>query len=130
MNDLFAAERGAIAKKVLEATGRATTLLVMKGNVKQSIPNHVASLVLGLAPVNHLMANALTEVAVGYSESLLNAESAQISRGPKPGQRARIRSGGSPVDNGNLPRFAEETPAMKSLLSRYSPVGQVGNAQV
>jgi len=119
----YSTERSAIAKKVLEATGRATTLLVMKGNVKQTIRNHVASLVLGLAPVSHTMANTLTEVAVGYAESPLNAESAQIGHGPKPGQRVPVRNGEVPIGNGNLPRFAlfaVDTPAVRSLLSKYA----------
>jgi 2-polyprenyl-6-methoxyphenol hydroxylase-like FAD-dependent oxidoreductase len=118
----YSVERSAIARKVLEVTGRATTLLVMKGNVKQTIRNHVASLVLGLAPVTHTMANTLTEIAVGYAESPLNAESAESRHGPRPGQRAPIRKGEPAIGSGNLPRFAlcaEDSPMVRSLLSKY-----------
>ncbi|HXM01406.1 MAG TPA: FAD-dependent monooxygenase, partial [Chthoniobacterales bacterium] len=121
--DSYSTERSAIAKNVLEATGRATTLLVLKGNVKQAIRNHVASLALGLAPVAHSMANTLTEVAVGYAESPLNGEPAQIGRGPKPGQRVPIRRGDSPIGSGSFPRFAlfaRDTPTVRSLLFKYS----------
>jgi hypothetical protein len=40
---------------------------VMKGGIKQSIRNHVASLVFGFAPVKHTMANLLSEVDIAYS---------------------------------------------------------------
>ncbi len=65
----------------------------MKGGIKQSIRNHVASLVFGLAPVKSTMANILSEVAVGYPTSPLNAKSAHVHGGPQPGQRAPIRKG-------------------------------------
>jgi hypothetical protein len=54
----------------------------MKGGIKQSIRNHVASLVFGLAPVKSTMANILSEVAVGYPTSPLNAKSAHVHGGP------------------------------------------------
>jgi 2-polyprenyl-6-methoxyphenol hydroxylase-like FAD-dependent oxidoreductase len=118
----YSTERSAIAKLVLEATGKATALTVMKGGIKQSIRNHVASLVFGLAPVKSTMANILSEVAVGYPDSPLNAKSAHVHGGPQPGQRAPIREGEPAVGSGNIPRFAlfaEDTPTARSLLSKY-----------
>jgi 2-polyprenyl-6-methoxyphenol hydroxylase-like FAD-dependent oxidoreductase len=118
----YSTERSAIAKLVLEATGKATALTVMKGGIKQSIRNHVASLVFGLAPVKSTMANILSEVAVGYPNSPLNAKSAHVHNGPQPGQRAPIREGEPAVGSGNTPRFvlfAEDTPTSRSLLSKY-----------
>ena len=44
----YSTERSANAKLVLEATGKTTVLAVMKGGIKQSIRNHIASLVLVL----------------------------------------------------------------------------------
>jgi 2-polyprenyl-6-methoxyphenol hydroxylase-like FAD-dependent oxidoreductase len=118
----YSTERSAIAKLVLEATGKATALAVMKGGIKQSIRNHVASLVFGLAPFKRTMANLLSEVSVGYPDSPLNAKSAHVHGGPEPGQRAPIREGETAVGSGNTPRFvlfAEDTPTSRSLLSKY-----------
>jgi 2-polyprenyl-6-methoxyphenol hydroxylase-like FAD-dependent oxidoreductase len=118
----YSAERSAIAKLVLEATGRATTMAVMKGGIKQSIRNHIASLVLGFAPVARTMANALSEMMVGYSDSPLNGQSTHVRGGPEAGKRAPIREGEPPVGSGNTPRFvlfAEDTPAARSLLAKY-----------
>jgi hypothetical protein len=69
------------------------------------------------------MANVLSEVAVAYSDSPLNAQSAHVHGGPKPGQRAPIREDEPAVGSGNTPRFAlfaEDTPASRSLLSKYA----------
>jgi 2-polyprenyl-6-methoxyphenol hydroxylase-like FAD-dependent oxidoreductase len=118
----YSSERSAIAKLVLEATGKTTVLTVLKGGIKQSIRNHIASLVFGLAPVKSAMANILSEMAVGYPDSPLNAKSAHLHGGPHPGQRAPIREGEPAVGSGNTPRFAlfaEDTPASRSLLSKY-----------
>src|SRR5271154_5781962 len=82
----YSAERSSIAKLVLEATGRATSMAVMKGGVKQTIRNHVASLLFGFAAVKHMMADVLSEIAVGYSDSPLNGPSAHASGGPAPGK--------------------------------------------
>jgi hypothetical protein len=94
----------------------------MKGGIKQSIRNHVASLVLGFAPVTQTMAKLLSEVAVAYSDSPLNPPGAHLHGGPEPGQRAPIRQGEPAVGSGNTPRFAlfaEDTPASRSLLSKH-----------
>jgi 2-polyprenyl-6-methoxyphenol hydroxylase-like FAD-dependent oxidoreductase len=118
----YSTERSAIAKLVLEGTGKATAVGVMRGGIKQSIRNHVASLVFGFAPVKHTMANLLSEIAVGYSESPLNAQSKHGHGGPEPGRRAPIRQGESKVGSGDTPRFAlfaEDTPASRSLLAKY-----------
>jgi 2-polyprenyl-6-methoxyphenol hydroxylase-like FAD-dependent oxidoreductase len=121
----YSTERSAIAKLVLEATGRATSMAVMRGGIKQSIRNHVASLILGFAPVKHTMANVLSEIAVGYSDSPLNAETERAHSGPEPGKRAPIRQSESPVGSGNTPRFAlyAEPDSMPSgLLERYAAI--------
>jgi 2-polyprenyl-6-methoxyphenol hydroxylase-like FAD-dependent oxidoreductase len=118
----YSTERSAIAKLVLEATGKATAVAVMKGGIKQSIRNHVASLVFGFAPVTHAMANLLSEVDVAYADSPLNGHSAHGHGGPEPGKRAPIREGEPAVGSGNTPRFAlfaEDSPASRALLSKY-----------
>lgn len=118
----YSAERSAIAELVLEATGKATSLAVMRGGIKQSIRNHVASMIFGFAPVKHTMANLLSEVAVAYSHSPLNAQSAHMRGGPEPGKRAPIRVDEPAVGSGNTPRFAlfaEDTSAARMLLTKY-----------
>jgi hypothetical protein len=68
------------------------------------------------------MANLLSEVAVAYSDSPLNAQSAHVHAGPEPGKRASIREGEPAVGSGNTPRFAlfaADTPPSRSLLSKY-----------
>jgi hypothetical protein len=55
--------------------------------------------------------------------SPLNAKSAHLHGGPEPGRRAPIREGEPAVGSGNTPRFAlfaEDTPASRSLLSKYA----------
>lgn len=103
--DSYSTERSAIAKRVLEATGRATSIAVMRGGLKQAIRNHIALLVLGLAPVQHTMAEVLAEVEVGYSHSPLNAHVPHAQDGPAPGRRAPIRAEEVPVGSGSTPRF-------------------------
>ncbi len=104
--DSYSSERSHIAKLVLEATGKATTMAVLKGGVKQAIRNHLASLILGLPPVQHEVAELLSEVAVAYSESPLNASGAHSQEGPKSGHRAPIRGDEPAVGSGPTPRFA------------------------
>jgi hypothetical protein len=97
-------------------------MAVMKGGAKQSIRNHVVALVFGFAPIAHTMANLLSEVAVAYSDSPLRPQSAHVHRGPQTGRRAPIREGEPVVGSGNIPLFAlfaEDTPASRSLLSKY-----------
>jgi 2-polyprenyl-6-methoxyphenol hydroxylase-like FAD-dependent oxidoreductase len=119
----YSAERSPIAKLLLEFTGRATEAALLKGGVKQSIRNHVASLVLGFSPVAHILANALSETSIGYSDSPLNAHTQHPHDTVKPGKRAPIRPNEPPVGSGNAPRFAlfaDSTDMPTSLLQKYS----------
>jgi 2-polyprenyl-6-methoxyphenol hydroxylase-like FAD-dependent oxidoreductase len=121
----YSAERSAIAKLVLEATGKATSIAVMQGGVKQSIRNHVASLIFGFAPVTHTMANLLSEVAVAYPDSPLNAHTAHTHGGPEPGKRAPIRKDEPAVGSGDTPRFAlfaEPHGVPADLLQKYAGI--------
>ncbi|MBV9489133.1 MAG: FAD-dependent monooxygenase [Verrucomicrobia bacterium] len=113
----YSAERSAVAKLVLEATGRATTMAVLKGEAKQWMRNHMAAALLGLAPVQHMMANLLSEIAVGYPHSPLNSSHGFAHAGPAPGQRAPIPSGDQPVGEGATPRFALFAAGDEALAS-------------
>ena len=111
----YSLERSAVAKMVLEETGRTTAMAVMKGEAKQTIRNHVASLIFGLAPVRHAVANMLSEVSVGYPDSPLNRSCDFEHSGPAPGKRAPIRDGEPRVGEG--PRRA-----LPCLLRRTMPL--------
>jgi 2-polyprenyl-6-methoxyphenol hydroxylase-like FAD-dependent oxidoreductase len=121
----YSPERSAVAKLILEETGRTTAIAVMKGEAKQTIRNHVASLVFGLAPVRHAMANMLSEVSVGYPDSPLNRSCDFEHSGPAPGKRAPIRNGEPPVGEGPTPRFAlfaAENDALASVAKEFAGI--------
>jgi 2-polyprenyl-6-methoxyphenol hydroxylase-like FAD-dependent oxidoreductase len=105
----YSIERSAIGDEVLAAAGRLTEVAIMKGEITQSIRNHVASLVFGLAPVRSMAAKALSELAISYKNSPLNAKSTHPHlipvAHPHVGERAPIRANESPVGAGHSPRF-------------------------
>jgi 2-polyprenyl-6-methoxyphenol hydroxylase-like FAD-dependent oxidoreductase len=121
----YSAERSPVAKLLLEFTGRATQVSLLKGGVKQYIRNHVASLVLGFSPVTHTVANVLSEISIGYPDSPLNAHTPHTSDGLRPGKRAPIRENEPPVGHGNAPRFAlfaESSNMPADLLEKYTSI--------
>lgn len=120
--DSYSLERSAVGDQVLKGAGRMTTIATMKGGLKQSIRNHIASLVFGLAPVRDMMTNALSEVSIGYPNSLLSIQGASVHDGPYAGERAPIRDDEAPVGAGNTPRFAlfaEPDERVATLLAQY-----------
>jgi 2-polyprenyl-6-methoxyphenol hydroxylase-like FAD-dependent oxidoreductase len=121
----YSPERSAVAKAVLEQTGRATGIAVMTGEAKQAIRNRVASLVFGLAPVRHAMANMLSEVSVGYPDSPLNQSCDFEPSGPAPGKRAPIRGDEPRVGEGSTPRFAlfaAESDALAFVVREFADI--------
>jgi 2-polyprenyl-6-methoxyphenol hydroxylase-like FAD-dependent oxidoreductase len=121
----YSPERSAVAKMVLEQTGRTTAIALMTGEAKQTIRNHVASLVFGLAPVRHAIANMLSEVSVGYPDSPLNRSCDLEHSGPAPGKRSPIRSGEPRVGEGSTPRFAlfaAENDALASVARQFADI--------
>ena len=103
--DSYSIERSAVGEKVLKDASRLTTVGIMRGEIKQSIRNHVASLLFGLSPIRKTMEEAVTELSIGYRESPLNAASKGNIGGPKAGERAPIRDAEPPVGAGEIPRF-------------------------
>ena len=105
----------------LKITGRATSIATLTGDMPQSIRNHVASLVLGLAPVRKLAANVVSEISTGYAHSPLNGANGHVE--PTPGQRAPIRAGEPLVGAGKTPRFVlfgRSDDMATDLLERYA----------
>lgn len=118
----YSLERSPVAKLLLEFTGKATATSLLQGGAKQYIRNHVASLVLGFAPVTHTMSNVLSEITVGYSDSPLNAQTQHVHGGVKPGKRAPIRQNEPPVGSGDVPQFAlfaESNNMPAGLMQKY-----------
>jgi 2-polyprenyl-6-methoxyphenol hydroxylase-like FAD-dependent oxidoreductase len=120
--DSYSSERSRIADMILEATGKGTAMAVMQGEFKQSIRDHVGSLLLGFAPFTRMAANVLSEVAIGYPDSVLNGHSAHVAGGPRAGKRAPVRAEEIAVGAGNTPRFAvfaKDSEEGLSVLSKY-----------
>jgi FAD binding domain len=120
--DSYSSERSGIADMILEATGKATAMAVLQGSFKQSIRNHVGSLLFGFSPFTRMAANVLSEVAIGYSHSVLNGQSAHVGGGPRAGERAPVRAEETAIGAGNTPRFAvcaEDSDEGRGVLSKY-----------
>jgi hypothetical protein len=120
--DSYSIERSAVGDQVLKGAGRATALAIMRGGIKQSIRNHIASLVFGLSPVLSAVADALTELSIGYPNSPLSVRGAHIHGGPAAGERAPIREHERPVGSGSTPQFvlfAETGDDSARLLDQY-----------
>jgi 2-polyprenyl-6-methoxyphenol hydroxylase-like FAD-dependent oxidoreductase len=119
----YSPERSAIGDEVLKAADRLTTIGTLKNTTLQDCRNLASHFMLGFAAVQQEFADTMTEVNIGYPHSPLNAPSRSGHGGPKPGQRAPIRDGEPPVGAGKNPRFAlfaNDTPASRTLLSKYS----------
>ena len=118
----YSLERSEVGKQVLAETGRATVIGLIRGDIKQSIRNHIASLIFGLSPIRKAMAEVVTEVSIGYPHSPLNGGSAHRDGSPAPGERAPIRVEETPVGAGITPRFAlfaGAGGAASQLMARY-----------
>ena len=94
--DSYSPERSAVGDEVLKQAGRLTAVGTLKNPVLQSIRNLVSHAMFGLSAVQHAFADSMTEVAIGYPNSPLNAHSTHGDDGPKPGDRAPIREHGVP----------------------------------
>jgi hypothetical protein len=108
---------------VLEAAGKTTALAILRGGVKQSIRNHVASLLLGLAPVRKIAANLTTELSIGYPKSPLSIHGSHEQKDPAAGERAPVHAGDKPIGAGSIPKFVlfgENDEGTRQLIERYS----------
>jgi 2-polyprenyl-6-methoxyphenol hydroxylase-like FAD-dependent oxidoreductase len=121
--DSYSPERSAVGDEVLKEAARLTTIGTLKNSTLQACRNLVSHFMLGFTAVQQEFADSMTEVAIGYPRSPLNAHSRNGHGGPKPGERAPIRDGEPPVGAGKSPHFAlfaNDTPAARTLLSKYS----------
>jgi 2-polyprenyl-6-methoxyphenol hydroxylase-like FAD-dependent oxidoreductase len=117
----YSTERGAVGDQVLKGAGITTQIGILSGGFKQSIRNHLASMVFGFLAVREKAAAALTEISIGYPASPLNSTGAHV-HAPKAGERAPIRDGERPVGAGDAPRFvlfADADEETAQLIARY-----------
>jgi 2-polyprenyl-6-methoxyphenol hydroxylase-like FAD-dependent oxidoreductase len=120
--DSYSPERSAVGDDVLKTAGRLTEIGTIKNPAAQAIRNFVGHLMLGLRPVQHAVANTMTEVAIGYPKSPLNGP-AWDGYAPKPGQRVAPEAGQVPFGSGSTPLFtllAENSAAVADLTKRFS----------
>ena len=120
----FSPERSAVGDEVLKAADRLTEIGTMQNPVAQMARNLVGHLMFGLRPVQHAMADTMTEVTIGYPKSPLNGPALGGS-GPKPGERIVPALGETPVGSGDCPRFAlfaQKTAGTADLIERFSVV--------
>ena len=103
--DSYSSERRQVGELVLKNAGRITSLAILRGDVKQSIRNYLASLLFGFSPVRSAMAESFTEISIEYPDSPLNAHGKHSHGGPAEGERAPVREGEPPIGAGNSPKF-------------------------
>jgi 2-polyprenyl-6-methoxyphenol hydroxylase-like FAD-dependent oxidoreductase len=122
----YSPERSGVGDMVLKAAGRFTDLAILKGAAKQSIRNHLASFLLGIAPLRKIAVDTIEELSIGYPHSPLNA-GAQHRKHPSEGERAPIRQGEQPVGAGDRARFvlfgeydsAETKEKFSQVMAQY-----------
>ena len=120
--DSYSPERSEVGDQVLKEAGRLTTVGTLKNPVGQSIRNLVGHFMLGLVPVQHALANSMTEVAIGYPHSPLNGPVVRGSGIPQPGQRVVPVADQAPIGSGATPRFAlfaDGSPGTTDLRARF-----------
>ena len=119
--DSYGPERGAVGDAVLKAADRLTTVATLRNPIAQGARNLIAHLVLGLVPVQHAVAETLTELATGYPDSPLNGP-ALPGDGPRPGARLPPTVGQAPPGTGATPRFAlfaQPSGAVDDLIGAF-----------
>jgi len=121
--DSYSAERSAVGDEVLRDAGRMTEIALLRNPVLQALRNAAARVAFGLGPVRHGMADALSELSIGYPQSPLNGPAARHPGPPVPGERLQPRAGEPPVGAGQRPLFAlfgeDATGEGAALLARH-----------
>jgi 2-polyprenyl-6-methoxyphenol hydroxylase-like FAD-dependent oxidoreductase len=121
--DSYSVERSGVGDTVLKAAGRLTKLATLRNHGIQAIRNLVAHVAFGLAPVRHLLADAMSETSLGYAHSPLNGPGLHFVPGPLPGERVAPVAGQPAVGTGNTPRFslfADANEGTTRLLGQFA----------
>lgn len=119
--DSYSPERSWVGDEVLKLAGRLTAVATTKSPIFQTLRNAIGHLMLGLHPVQPVLADTMSEVALGYPHSPLNGPSLN-GTGPNAGERAVPAEGQVAVGSGDRPLFAlfaEKTVAVADLIGRF-----------
>jgi 2-polyprenyl-6-methoxyphenol hydroxylase-like FAD-dependent oxidoreductase len=100
----YSPERSYVGEQVLKSADRLTVVGTLTNPIAQSVRNTIGHLMFGLAPVQHVFADTMTQVTVGYPKSPLNGPDI-AGDDHKAGQRYRPTVGAAPEDPGAPPRF-------------------------
>jgi 2-polyprenyl-6-methoxyphenol hydroxylase-like FAD-dependent oxidoreductase len=117
--DSYSPERSGVGDEVLKSADRLTKVGTLRNPVAQAIRNLVGHVMFGFAPVQHEFADTMTEIAISYPNSLLNARGAKAIKGLQPGQRILA---GPLFGAGDTPRFAliaKDNPQARAMLQRH-----------
>jgi 2-polyprenyl-6-methoxyphenol hydroxylase-like FAD-dependent oxidoreductase len=120
--DSYSPERSGVGDEVLKSAGRLTEIGTMRNPIGQTVRNFIGHVMLGLSPVQHAIADTMSEVSIGYPKSPLNGP-AHGGDGPKPGHRVVPITGQTPVGSGGRPLFAlfaEAGTAAADLVKRFT----------
>jgi 2-polyprenyl-6-methoxyphenol hydroxylase-like FAD-dependent oxidoreductase len=123
--DSYSSERSYVGDQVLKAAGRLTEVGTLSNPVAQAIRNMASQLLLGLTPVQHALADTMSEVSIGYPNSPLNGVSLAANLEPTAGQRVLPVDGETPFGSGATPRFAllaQQGTAVDHLLARHAAI--------
>lgn len=101
--DSYQPERHAVGAEVIESSGRLTKVALIANPVARFLRDTIGHFILGLQPVQHAVAETMTELSTGYPESPLNGPSAHSATGA--GKRMRPLAGETPYGAGDTPRF-------------------------
>ncbi len=121
--DSYEAERHPVGAQVIAGAGRLTQAATLKNPIAQAVRNFAAHLVLGFAPVQHAMADAVSEISIGYPDSPLTAVPNYRLTAPDPGARVEPQEGEPPFGAGNTPCFAilaTPAPGFDALHARHA----------
>jgi 2-polyprenyl-6-methoxyphenol hydroxylase-like FAD-dependent oxidoreductase len=121
--DSYSAERSYIGDQVLKSADQLTTVATLKNPISQAARNAIAHLLLGLVPVQHKIADMMTEMSIGYPHSPLNGPSLSSHVGPNAGARVAPIAGQAPIGAGSTPRFAlfaQTTAAATGLIEKFA----------
>jgi 2-polyprenyl-6-methoxyphenol hydroxylase-like FAD-dependent oxidoreductase len=119
----YSTERSEVGRQVLRNAGRLTTVATLQTSLLQTLRNHAASFMLGLAPVRRTMTNAMAELSIGYPNGPLTRTEGAHHAGPAAGERVPLPIAGNPVGSGNRPLFAffaQATPQAAELIAKHT----------
>ena len=119
--DTYSPERSGVGDEVLKNTSRLTAIGTLRNPLAEELRNIVGRFALGLTPVQHALADNMTQVSVGYPHSPMNG-AAHGSFHPAPGHRMAPIAGGPSFGAGSEPRFtllASSSTAVTDLLASY-----------